>query len=233
MNIIILSASENSIPEWFLWFGIEAHKLITPLTGIISASWAIILLTKLKNTGKQRRQELIDLADQTSELRKITLSAQDQILELKNQTNHLKDTNNHLEKSVTYQSGLLEQFVESNHLKAIKEKINNRPHFDIWTNDNKNTPFESTIGFVNNGSLAENLKVYSGRLTPNKVKSEPFTQHQVHKTVSINIPLNITDQLDQFQIILEFEDISGNKYFQNCYGNWLSYSIEKITEVQS
>lgn len=232
MNLIILTITENSIPDWFIWFGIEAHKLITPVTGIISAGWAIILLTKLKNTGKQRAKELNDLAEQTLELRKITISAQEQILELKNQTQYLKETNSHLERSVSYQSELLEQAIESQKLAELKEKMDRRPYFNSWINDCKNSPLgPTTIGIINYGEVAMNVKIFSSN-SSKYLQNEPLKYPQVNKSTNLIIPLASNNPFDHFMFKIEFEDSLGNKYSQECWGNWRNYQVYDIRETR-
>ncbi|XOV66346.1 MAG: hypothetical protein ACFHU9_12025 [Fluviicola sp.] len=65
---LLLHTELAHTPDWFLWWGIEAHKLIIPVTGVLSLLWIFYQILKIKKNAKNREVELENIVKQTTEL---------------------------------------------------------------------------------------------------------------------------------------------------------------------
>ena len=218
---------KTEMPDWFIWWGIEAHKIILPITGIIGAYAVIRQMMKTRKIVNDRQYELNQLSEQTGELSKVSLGMNEQLDELRGHSELMNNFNKHLLKSVEYQSELLNAFLEDKNYKELKDKLNRRPYFESYTNISKRLPNGITIGIINTGETAQNVLIAPNTGKSNLLKmAQKITQ--VSKSSSIEISLK-TD--DYFDFTIEFEDVLGVKYSQKCLGSWFSYHVYGSKEL--
>ena len=214
----------DGTPWWFCWWGIEAHKLLIPLTGIISVLYIFYQLTKIKKNAKERGQELNDLATQTSSLIAINKNVIDQVDQLKLHTQHLEGMNDQLIQSLEIHTQMLNTSLDKAERDKLRDKIAAQPHFTEGSGGGNIGG--SHIEIINIGAEAKNIVISNQR--GNSLKAN-INVPSMLKGNDCRIPLN---QEGFFLLKLTFEDVYNNKFEQLISGIDVKYKVYPIKELK-